>query len=99
MSLIRCKRLAIRDLDDIWLYIRADNQDAADRFIERLWVAMETLAVAPKSGVLREDLGKRMRTRPVGNYIIIYRPTSDGIEVVRILQGNRRIGADTLRRR
>lgn len=99
MSLIRFKRYAVRDLDDIWLYIRTDNEPAADAFINQLWAAIGILSDAPRSGQSRPDLGNRLRARPVGNYLIVYRPIADGVEVVRIFQGNRAIHSGMLRRR
>jgi plasmid stabilization system protein ParE len=44
------------DLDEIWEYIAADNIDAADRWIEKLFDAFEALARTPGMGHKREDL-------------------------------------------
>jgi len=44
------------DLNEIWEYIAADNVDAADRWIEKLFDAFEALARAPGMGHKREDL-------------------------------------------
>jgi toxin ParE1/3/4 len=37
----------------------------------------------------REELSPRLRSFPVGSYIIFYRPTQDGVEIARILHGAR----------
>jgi plasmid stabilization system protein ParE len=44
------------DLEEIWEYIAADNCDAADRWIGRLFDAFEALAQTPGAGHRREDL-------------------------------------------
>jgi plasmid stabilization system protein ParE len=44
------------DLDGIWEYIAADNIDAADRWIEKLFEAFEALGQTPGMGHRREDL-------------------------------------------
>jgi plasmid stabilization system protein ParE len=44
------------DLDEIWEYIAADNIEAADRWIGRLFDAFEALGRTPGMGHKREDL-------------------------------------------
>jgi plasmid stabilization system protein ParE len=44
------------DLEQIWDYIAEDNIDAADGWIERLFVAFEALGRIPGMGHAREDL-------------------------------------------
>jgi toxin ParE1/3/4 len=44
------------DLDEIWEYIAADNIDAADHWIEKLFGAFEALGQNPGIGHRREDL-------------------------------------------
>ncbi len=43
----------------------------------------------PYMGRQREELAARLRSFPVGSYVIFYRPIDDGIEVARILHGAR----------
>ena len=43
----------------------------------------------PYVGRHREELSPRLRSLPVGNYVIFYRPMEDGIEVARVLHGAR----------
>jgi antitoxin ParD1/3/4 len=62
------------DLDEIWEYIAADNIDAADRWIDKLFGAFEALARTPGLGHKREDLTNHpVLFWPVGSYLIIYR--------------------------
>lgn len=87
------------DLDEIWEYIAADNIDAADRWIGRLFDAFEALASTPGMGHKRKDLGDHpVLFWPVGSYLIIYRAELRPIEIVAITQGSRDIPA-FLRRR
>ena len=39
----------------------------------------------------RPDLAPELRSFPVDNYIIFYRPISEGIQVIRVLHGARDI--------
>jgi toxin ParE1/3/4 len=89
MSQYRVSEAASTDLQEIWLFIAQDNPDAADRFIQTIVSRFPTLASMPYMGRQREDLSVRLRSFPVGSYVIFYRPIGDGIEVVRILHGAR----------
>ncbi|MGD0871162.1 MAG: type II toxin-antitoxin system RelE/ParE family toxin [Bryobacteraceae bacterium] len=87
------------DLEEIWEYIAADNIDAADRWIVKLFDAFEALGSAPGMGHRREDLtGLPVLFWPVGSYVIIYRAEYRPIEIVAVTQGSRDIPA-FLRRR
>lgn len=87
------------DLDEIWEYIAADNLDAADRWIGKLYDAFEALAQMPGMGHRREDLTSYpVLFWPVGAYLIIYRAERRPIEIIAVTQGSRDIPA-FLRRR
>lgn len=87
------------DLDDIWEYIAADSIDAADRWIEKLFDAFESLGRAPGMGHRREDLTSYpVLFWPVGAYLIIYRAERRPVEIVAVAQGSRDI-PEFLRRR
>ena len=87
------------DLDDIWEYIAADSLDAADRWIAKLFDAFEALGSTPGMGHRREDLTNYpVLFWPVGAYLIIYRATSEAVEIVAVTQGSRDIPS-FLRRR
>jgi len=77
------------DLVEIWSYIADDNPDAADRLLAEIDEVCATLADAPHAGRLREDLATNLRSLPVGNYVVLYRPRADGIIVIRVLHGAR----------
>ena len=42
-------------------------------------------------GRLRDELAPFLRSFPVKNYLIFYRPIDEGIEIVRILHGSQDI--------
>jgi len=86
------------DLDEIWEYIAADNIDAADRWIEKLFDAFEALGQTPHMGHRRQDLTDfPVLFWPVGAYLIIYRAERRPIEIV-VTQGSRDIPAFLNRR-
>ena len=87
------------DLDEIWEYIAADNVDAADRWIGKLFDAFEALAHTPGIGHERKDLTDYpVLFWPVGSYLILYRAEHRPVEIVAVTQGSRDIPA-FLRRR
>jgi len=75
------------DLDAIWDYIAIENHNpvAASRQIEVLCDKFSLLAAQPLLGEAREDLGKNVRMFVVRPYVILYRPTSRGIEVAQVV--------------
>lgn len=85
---------ADRDLDSIWDYIAADNVDAADRWIGKLFDAFDAIGDTPGIGHKREDLtAYPVLFWPVGSYLIIYRATSRPVEIVAVTQGSRDVPA------
>jgi plasmid stabilization system protein ParE len=80
------------DLNEIWEYIAQDNLDAADRWIEKLFEAFESLARNPGLGHKREDLtAYPILFWPVGAYLVLYRIQLEFIEIVGVTQGARDI--------
>ncbi len=85
MSRVTWDRDAEADLDDIWAAIAKDNAVAADRFIDTVGEKCRLLATHSQMGQLRPELAPNLRSFVVGNYVIFYRPTTDGIEVARVI--------------
>jgi toxin ParE1/3/4 len=79
------------DLIELWTYIAADNPAAADRTLDLIDQKLGTLAANPRLGPARPDIGREVRLFPVRRYVILYRELPDGIEVVRVVQGMRRM--------
>lgn len=89
-SFIRTER-AEGDLIEIWLYIAADSPKAADALIDKIDAACLRLAHNPAVGAARTDLAPGFRYGVVGNYLILYRETVGGIEIVRVVHGSRHL--------
>lgn len=90
MGRIIRRRKAENDLLDLWDYIEhASGVARADAYIHRLERALQALAAQPGLGRLRDELGENLHSLPVASHLIFYRPIEDGIEVVRIIHGNR----------
>jgi toxin ParE1/3/4 len=85
-------QLAESDYREIWRYIAKDNPDAGDRLLRRIDEQLALYAQHPGMGRARPELGARLRSFVVGNYVVFYRPTDDGIELIRVLHGARRLG-------
>jgi toxin ParE1/3/4 len=82
---------AVADLEEIWLYIAADNVRRADAFLDRIDDRLRLLAIRPHMGRRRPELGEGIHSWAIGRYVVFYRPLSDGIEVARVLHGARDI--------
>ena len=81
------KPLARTDLLDIWNYVADDSPAKADRLLDAINKHCQTLARFPRMGRPRTELGRSLRSFPVGNYVIFYREVSKGIEIIRVLHG------------
>jgi toxin ParE1/3/4 len=89
----RLTPLAEADLEEIWLYFAQANEASADRFLGRILSQCRQLAQFPRMGRARENLVHNLRSFPVKQYVIFYRPVDDTVEIVRILYGARDIEA------
>ena len=79
------------DLIEIWRYVAADSSGAADRLLDEIEQKLEMLSASPRLGPARPDIAEGVRLFPVRRYVILYREVPDGIEVVRIVHGMRRL--------
>ena len=79
---------AENDLLSIWLYIAADQPINADRFLDKLLVAIERLAEFPLLGVEREELANGIRSFCVDRYIIYYVVSDASLTIVRVLSSD-----------
>lgn len=88
---------AKHDLIEQALYIARQDPDAADRFLNALEQAFDTLANMPEMGALRHldnPALEGIRMWPIKGFekhLIFYRPIDGGIEVIRILNAARDI--------
>ncbi|MDD5141277.1 MAG: type II toxin-antitoxin system RelE/ParE family toxin [Verrucomicrobiales bacterium] len=89
MSSYRYSSDANSDIEEIALYLFDLNPTAAHRFLDSLEETCELLAAQPLIGRSRPELADDLRSFPVGNYLIFYAPTANGIDVARVIYGGR----------
>lgn len=78
------------DLVEIYEVIEQDDARAASRVLAKLRAAMRRLARTPGLGHLREDLADEdLRFWPVYSYLIIYRPQTRPLQIIRVVHGAR----------
>ena len=84
---------AAQDLQAINDYLFAGNPDSADRFLSVITQKFERLANFPNMGRRRDELSSSLRSFPVDDYLIFYRPIEGGIEITRVVSGYRDLDA------
>lgn len=90
MSRYRLTASAAQDVDRAYAYIATENLPAAGHMLRRFSQAFQKLASMPGMGHLREDLSDQpLRFWAVGPYLIIYRPETDPLEIVRVVHASR----------
>jgi len=86
---------AVDDLFEIWSYIARDNVEAANRLENAVHDACTFLAAGPLRGKTREDLTQLplrfWAVQAFPNYIVVYDPETDPLQIIRILHGSRDI--------
>jgi toxin ParE1/3/4 len=90
---------AREDLLDIYVFIGADNPDAAERLHTAIEEKTELLIRNPRLGVRRPEIAPSARMLVEGPYLVLYEthPDSDDaaiktVEIVRIVDGRRDLG-------
>lgn len=78
------------DLKEIKDFIAQDSPKTASRYMGMLKQKCKMLANSPGLGVCWEEYCG-LHKFPVDNYLIFYRPSKTGIEVIRIIRGSRDI--------
>jgi len=94
MRIVRRFPAAEDDFVEIGLYIAQDSPANAERFIDALERECRKLANAPFDlGHRGEKLHPELRRYNFKRYALIYRPVSDGIELVGVFHGSRELEA------
>lgn len=99
MSQIRKRPLVIRDLIELATYIAESNLDASDRFLASAEETFKQLDQMPQMGRLCQfshpslDGIRQRAVKGFRRYIIFYRATDLGIEIIRVIHGARDIEA------
>jgi toxin ParE1/3/4 len=75
------------------------GRSVADAYFNRFKTTFDRLTMFPRSGARRTRLGASVRIAIVHPYIVIYRTTSDDIEIMRMLHGHRKITRSTMSER
>lgn len=85
---------ASRDIESIIDFIAGNSGfDAAERFLNKINEKCRTLANFPNMGRRRDELAPSLRSFPVDDYLIFYRPVEGGIEILRVVSGYRDLDA------
>ncbi|MBD2609178.1 type II toxin-antitoxin system RelE/ParE family toxin [Scytonema hofmannii FACHB-248] len=84
---------AAQDLQEIHDYLFVKNPDTANKFLDAMAQKFEILANFPNMGRRRDELSPILRSFPVDDYLIFYRPIADGIEITRVVSGYRDLDA------
>ena len=95
MSIYALSSLAKADLKRIWMWIAADNPEAADALDRDIRDACAMLASQPGMGGLRQEWTSRdLRFYVVRkNYWIVYYPSGKPLEILRVIHAARAIAA------
>jgi toxin ParE1/3/4 len=91
-NVCRITPTASRDLENIMDYLAEKASfETADRFLEKINAKFRLLVEFPKMGRKRDELYLGLRSVALEDYLIFYRLTPAGIEVMRVVGGYRDI--------
>lgn len=82
---------AKQDLREINNYLTRFSPIAVRRINDKIKQQFKRLAVFPNMGQSCNQLSEGLRRFPVEDYLIFYRPISNGVEIVRVVSGYRNI--------
>jgi len=74
---------------EIWRFISEDNLSAADQLLDDIDEKCQLLLKHSEIGRARPEIGKEIRSFPIGKYLILYRMVPQGVEIVRVIHGAR----------
>ncbi len=82
---------ARQDLSDIFDFIARDKPIAAANWVAKIEEKCKLIATVPDFGESRPEYGEGIRSSALGRYVIFYRAIAGGIEVARVIAGDRDI--------
>jgi len=91
---------AERDLDEIFVYwANRASLETADRVVDRITERFWLLGEHPDAGNPARDIAARVKCFPAGKYLIYYRKTRRGTDILYVFHGARdqRIATKTAR--
>lgn len=83
---------AKKDLEEVAYYIAVQDYrpTTAERIVRDVAKLCDLIATQPEMGQSRPEFGERCRAFSFkGRWMILYRPSLNGIEVLRFVDGNR----------
>lgn len=86
---VRWTATALQDLEELHAFIAADRPEAADRTVDSILHALETVARFPESGRPGTRV-KGTRELVLAPWLIVYRVHSGVIEVLSVIHGARK---------
>ncbi|NES19397.1 MAG: type II toxin-antitoxin system RelE/ParE family toxin [Symploca sp. SIO3E6] len=84
---------AIKDLKMITDYLAQNNLKSAEQLLKQFNKKCYYLVQFPKIGRSYHHIRPSLRGLPLNGYIIFYRLSQDTIEIMRVIKGNRDLGA------
>ncbi|MBD2288431.1 type II toxin-antitoxin system RelE/ParE family toxin [Microcystis wesenbergii FACHB-1317] len=84
---------AIRDMEQILDYLANTNINAGEKFLEEFSKKCRYLSQFPLMGRSYREIRPYLRGLPMKNYIIFYRLTEQGLEIMRVVKGERDLEA------
>ncbi len=93
-SQFRLTEPAIQDIEQIADYIaRAFGLTQADRFLSRLDAKFAKIAQFPHLGRQRNEILPGLRSFPIEQYLILYVPVNQNVDILRVISGYRDLSA------
>jgi toxin ParE1/3/4 len=81
---------AIQDIEEITDYIaQQSGLEQSERFLSKLESKFFKIVTFPLLGRKRDEILANIRTVPLENYLILYLPIGDEIEILRVVSGYR----------
>jgi toxin ParE1/3/4 len=90
---LRISGQAKEDLIDLWEYISAHDELAADRYVDHVFERAGEILVHLELGRPRPEIYDGIRSLLCRNHLIFYRLRTGTIEVLRILHGSMNLPA------
>jgi toxin ParE1/3/4 len=85
---------AIEDIEQIADYIaRQSGFDRAEHFLSRLNGKFAKIAQFSNLGQQRDEILPGLRSFPIDNYLILYMPIGQNIDIIRVVSGYRDLSA------
>jgi toxin ParE1/3/4 len=85
----RLRPQAEEDIASIALFIAADNPRAAQNWADGIQASCRRIGDMSGIGAPRPEVTQGLRVLPVGNYLILYVESDDGVDVLRVIHGAR----------